>query len=222
MTAITRRRALVGTAGFSLLASAPFTFATRHVAAGPPIVAVATHHRVAQAFITHLTRTTSFVDAPVFTEVLHKVGAVRKAFEQYRGCAVIGMVGNDAYPVLETLARDAGAAVLCHGRHALTPIENRHVFLTTPTSAGVSAEFMRPLVDDGIPLHVEDRVLVERGSAPARTVGAGGGWIESLAAVYASMATGVPCQRRAITIEPPRPTTGRSMNLNIESFVMRV
>ena len=56
-----------------------------------------------------------------------------------------GFVGSHANPVLETLFRDVGAALLVRGEHVSREGYEAHVFHTTPGSRGVASLFRQAL-----------------------------------------------------------------------------
>lgn len=135
------------------------------------------------------------------------------------GVVVAGLVGAHAYPVLETLLRDAGAALLVRGLHVLRRGYERHVFLTTPAGQGAGDVFRAILPADLAPDAVrEHRVGTARGPRPvAPPAGRVEDRILALARAYAT----VLYSHHPAWPAPPPPRAG-SGRLNHESFVFRL
>jgi hypothetical protein len=131
---------------------------------------------------------------------------------------VAGMVGAHAYPVLETLLRDARAALIVRGQHVRRRGHERHEFLTTPRGAGAGGAFAALLAGTLAGGGVGERCLGEGSPEPAvaypppvvpltR--------IQALAVVYQNiMAPGAAVS--------PRSPAGADIRLNHDSFVFAV
>lgn len=78
---------------------------------------------------------------------LSDVGRLRGWIKSRSGKRVVGAVGSDFYPVLESLMREANGALLFHGRHVVSANhDTRHSFYTTPASQGAGAQLIASLV----------------------------------------------------------------------------
>lgn len=224
MRPMTRREMLSEAAGFGLLVSAPVTLSALHGPTAPRLAAVVTDDPLGRSFAARLARTAEAVDAPEFTRALRDPASVRAAFAAYRDCTIVGLVGNDIYPVLQSLARDVGAAVLCHGRHVCNRAGSRHVFMTTPASEGMSAGFAAGLADDGAALCIEEHAIGETATTAAVLAARDRGpWIESLADVYTSLACGGWNTRWRVSVSRRgHQQIDRMAPVSVESFVMRL
>ncbi len=70
------------------------------------------------------------------------ISALRNWLKTNAGKKILGAVGNDLYPTLESLVRELRGSVLFHGRHVLGEEgESRHQFYTVPASQGAARQF---------------------------------------------------------------------------------
>lgn len=90
-------------------------------------------------------------------ENLGEVGRLRGWIKYHSGKRVVGAVGCDLYPVLETLVREANGALLFHGRHVvLDNGDTSHSFYTVPASQGAAGHFMASIAAANIHCKVSE------------------------------------------------------------------
>ena len=76
-------------------------------------------------------------------ERINQIAILRNWLRNNQGKRVVGAVGCDFYPVLESLVREVGGSLLLHGRHVVSSNDrSSHSFYTVPTSQGAAHHFM--------------------------------------------------------------------------------
>lgn len=121
------------------------------------------------------------------------IPALRRLIDNSSGQQLLGAVGSDLYPVLETLIRESGGAALFHGRHSVTVQgRSRHQFYTVPRTQGVADYFVTQLGSQSRVCQVGERCLgadekVKTGDAP---VVFAPDWFAAVAAIMIGIAYG--------------------------------
>jgi len=76
-------------------------------------------------------------------ESISQAANLRSWLRNNKGHKILGAVGCDFYPVLESLVRELGGSSLLHGRHVVMKNScSRHNFYTVPASQGAARHFM--------------------------------------------------------------------------------
>ncbi|MCC7413921.1 MAG: hypothetical protein IT495_20065 [Gammaproteobacteria bacterium] len=224
---ITRRGILKGTTGAAVLLSTPLAALALEARTGtPPLLVVHGDDAPSRAFAAHLAGGNSIRRELVLSgwqgEALADLRALLAA---HRGHCLLGMVGNDVYPVFEELVRDGGGAILCRGQHVSDASGTRHLFYSMPGSRGIGSALGSALAASDAGLHVREIAL--GGSQASRPAGAGvppgGDWIAATAALYRRIAEGRYTPGPAATVTRGGGADARgSARLSVETFAIRL